>query len=134
LGHFTGLWDAALARPLAEGASVLVALVPVVGLAVVVGSAVGEVVPVGVAVVADVATGVLAAAGRPVLPEAVRGAVGREFSYAAPELALPAAWPLPAGESGVVARGVAGCVVSGSGTNGALMVGPPSNVLTSSAT
>jgi hypothetical protein len=122
LDHFTGLWDVPRARPWEEGAGVGV------GLAV----AVGEVVLVGAAVGPDVATGAVEAVGR--TGEEVRCAVGPDLSCAAVELALPAEWPVPDGESEAVARGAARCVVSGCGTNGALMPGPPSMVLISRAT
>jgi hypothetical protein len=130
LVHFTGLWDEAMARPLADCAVVGVAL----GVAVVV--AVGEAVPVGVAVGPDVAVGGVEVVGRPAAPEVAPGVVPRELPCAVPELTVPAAWPVSdeEPEPGVVAWDVAGCVVSGSGTNGELMVGPPSIVLISRAT
>jgi hypothetical protein len=116
LDHFTGLWDEPTARPLEPGA----------GAAVVAGAAVGW----------DVAVGAVAravAVDRSVGAEALPAAVP-ELLCGAVELALSAECPVPDGESGAVARGVAGCVEPACGTNGALMLGPPSSVLISTAT
>jgi hypothetical protein len=94
---------------------------------------VGDVILVGAAVGPDVAAGAVEAADRSVGP-GVSCTTGPEFRCPAVGLAVPAEWPVPGKASGAVARGVVGCVESGCGTNGELMVGPPSIVLISRAT
>jgi hypothetical protein len=117
LDHFTGLWDEPTARPLEVGAA----------------AEVGAVVRVGVAVGPDVVAGAVEAAGGPV-GLGVFCATGLEFFCATVGLTLSPECPVPDEESGAVARGVAGCVAADCGTNGELMLGPPSIVLISRAT
>jgi hypothetical protein len=90
---------------------------------------VGDVILVGAAVGPDVAAGAVEAADRSVGP-GVFCTAGPEFRCPAVELAVPAEWPVLGEASGAVARGVVGCC----GTNGELMLGPPSIVLISRAT
>jgi hypothetical protein len=85
---------------------------------------------VGATAGADVSEAVGLSVGR----EVARVAVGSEVFRAAVGLPISGDRAVPGEESGAVARGVAGYVECGCGTNGALMVGPPSAELISRAT
>uniref|UniRef100_J2K5P9 Uncharacterized protein n=1 Tax=Streptomyces auratus AGR0001 TaxID=1160718 RepID=J2K5P9_9ACTN len=80
---------------------------------------------VGAAVGRDGAAGAVEAAGGSVGPGLFRAVVG---------LALRVGCPVSDEESGAVAVGVAECGEAACGTNGELMLGPPSIALISTAT